>query len=145
MLRINFSKPLTPNLRSGRSRDIDVRLRFRLGGRRRRFLHDRRVGLLFFGGWIDRRVFLLTGCEERNAAQHANVFLHTSQSNLRARSAVIMVWLKAMTQGSRICPEGHIPYAPCPMRAPPTVLVGGCHGWRQPTRRRCVDNTARAR
>lgn len=117
-------KPLTPNLWSGRSRDIDVRLRFCLGGRGRGFLHDRRVGLLFFGGRIDRRVFLLTGREDRTANQHANVFLHTSQSNLRAHLAVIMVWPNAMTQGSRICPAGPIPYSPRRMRAPPTVLVG---------------------
>jgi hypothetical protein len=52
---------------------------------------------------------LLTGRQERTANQHANVFLHTSQSNLRAYSALIVVWSNAMTQGSRICPEGPIP------------------------------------
>ena len=99
-----LQKPLTPNLRSGRSRDIDVRLRFGLGRRGRRFLHDRRVAFFFFRGRIDRRLFLLAGCKERNATQNTNVFRHASESNLRERLAVIAMQPKAMTQGSRICP-----------------------------------------
>jgi len=68
----------------------------------RRLLHDRRVALLFFRGRsVDRRLFLLTGCEERNATQNTNVFLHTSESNLRRRSVVTAMRPKAMTQDLR--------------------------------------------
>jgi hypothetical protein len=85
---------VTPNLRSGRSRHIDVRLRFGLSGRSRRFFHDRGVTLLFLRGRIDRRLLLLAGCEHRNTTQNTNVFLHTSESNLRERLAVIAMGRK---------------------------------------------------
>jgi hypothetical protein len=99
---INFAKPLTSHSGSGRSCDIDVRLRFGLGRRGRRFLHDRRVAFFFLRGRIDRRLFL-AGCKERNATQNPNVFLHTSESNLEGRLVVISMGPKAMKQGSRIC------------------------------------------
>ena len=63
------------------------------------------VLLSFFSrGRINRRLFPLAGCKERNAAQNTNVFLHTSELNLRDGLAVIAMRPKAMRQGSRICP-----------------------------------------